>query len=70
MTNETMKALLMLLIIGGLQAALHIPKAWASRQWALLARAIIDVRSVIVSTGRTLQPARVKSKSHNRRLPR
>jgi hypothetical protein len=70
MTNETMKAPLMLLIIGGLQAALHIPKAWASRQWALLARAMIDVRSTIVSTGRTLQPVRIKSGSDKRRLPR
>jgi hypothetical protein len=36
MTNETMKALLMILIIGGLQAAIHIPKIWASQQWAFL----------------------------------
>src|SRR6201995_3672001 len=36
MTNETMKALLMILIIGGLQAAIHIPKIWTSQRRAFL----------------------------------
>ena len=33
MTNETTKALLMMLMIGGLLGAIHIPKIWASQQW-------------------------------------
>lgn len=32
MTNETMKALLTILIFGGLEAAIHIPTIWASRR--------------------------------------
>jgi hypothetical protein len=68
MTNETIKALLMILIIGSLQAAIHIPKMWASRQWAFLVRAMAHVRSVIVPTDRALQPAFRKRKSHKRQL--
>jgi len=70
MTNETMKALLMILIIGGLQAAIHIPKIWASQQWAFLVRAMDHVRSAIVLTDRALQPAFIKHKSHKRQLAR
>jgi hypothetical protein len=70
MTNETMKALLMILIIGGLEAAIHIPKIWASQQWAILVRAMAHVRTVVVLTDRALQPALVKRKSHKRQLLR
>jgi hypothetical protein len=70
MTNETTKALLMILIIGGLQAAIHIPKIWASQQWAFLLRAMVHVRSAIVLTDRALQPALAKRKSHTRQLSR
>jgi hypothetical protein len=66
MTNETMKALLMILIIGGLQAAIHIPKTWASQQWALLRRATAHLRSAIVLTDGALQPAFIRRKSHER----
>jgi len=70
MTNETTKALLMILIIGGLQAAIHIPKIWASQQRALLARALAHLRSAMVLTDRALQPAFIKRKSHNRQISR
>jgi hypothetical protein len=70
MTNETIKVLLMILIIGGLQAAIHIPKIWASQQWAFLIRAMAHVRSAIILTDRALQPAPIKRKSHKRQLPR
>jgi hypothetical protein len=63
MTNETMKALLMILIIGSVQAAIHIPKIWASQQWAFLVRAMAHVRSAIVLTDRALQSAFIKRKS-------
>lgn len=69
MTNETIKVLLMILIIGGLQAAIHIPKIWPSRRWAFLPRAMAHVRSAIV-TDRALQPALIKRKSHKRQLSR
>ena len=59
MTNEMTKVLLMFLIIGGFQAAIHIPKIWASQQWAFLARAMVHVRSAIVLTDR-----RVAAGSH------
>jgi len=70
MTNETMKALLMILIIGSLQAAIHIPKMWASLQWAFLVRAMAHVRSAIALPERELQPAFIKRKSHKHRLLR
>ena len=67
MTNETIKALLMILIIGGLQAAIHIPKMRLSRTWAFLAA---HFRSTISLTDPPLQPALVKSKSRNRQFLR
>ena len=70
MTNEMTKVLLMFLIIGGFQAAIHVPKIWASQQWAFLARAMVHVRSAIVLTDRALQPALIKRKSHKRQLSR
>jgi hypothetical protein len=70
MTNETMKALLMILIIGGLQAAIHLPKIWASQPWAFLVRAVTHARLALVLTDRALQPVLAKHKSHNRRLSR
>jgi len=68
MTNEMMKAFLMILIIGGLQAAIHIPKIWASQQWAFLVRAMAHVRSAVALTDRALQPAFIKRKSHKPQL--
>jgi hypothetical protein len=56
MTHETTKALLMILILGGLQAAIHIPKIWASQQWVFLVGAMAHVRSAVVLTDRALQP--------------
>jgi nitroreductase len=70
MTNETTKALLMILIIGGLLGAIYIPKIWASQQWTFLVRAMAHVRSAIVLTDRALQPAFIKRKSHKRQLLR
>jgi hypothetical protein len=70
MTNETTKALLMILIIGGLQAAIHIPKIWASQQRAFLARAMAHLQSAIAATDHTLQPAFIKRKSHKRHILR
>lgn len=68
MTHETTKALLMIMMIGGLLGALHIPKIWASQQWAFLVRAMAQVRSAIVLTDRALWPAFIKHKSHKRQL--
>ncbi len=45
MTHETAKALLMMLILGGLQAAIHIPKIWASQRWASLVGTMAHGRS-------------------------
>jgi hypothetical protein len=70
MTNETMKALLTILIIGGLQAAIHVPKIWASRQRAFLFRIKAYLRSTSVLTDRTLQPALIKRRVHDRQLSR
>jgi len=70
MTNETMKALLMILIIGGLLAAIHMPKIWVSQPWAFLVRAVAHVRSAFALTDQALQPAFIKRKSHNRQLSR
>jgi hypothetical protein len=64
MTNETMKALLMILIIGGLQAAIHMPKI--SQPWAFLVRAMAYVQSALILTDRALQPAFIKRQSDNR----
>ncbi len=66
MTNETMKALLMILIIGGLQAAIHLPKLSRSQPWAFLVRAMAHVRSVLVLTDQAMQPAFIKRQSDNR----
>lgn len=64
MTNETMKVLLLILIIGGLQVAIYIPKIWGSQQWAFLVRAMAHAWSVIVLGDRAWQPALIKRKSH------
>ncbi len=61
MTNETIKALLMILIIGRLQAAINIPKMRPSRRWAFLA-----AHFRISLTDPALPPALVKSKTRNR----
>jgi nitroreductase len=68
MTNETTKILLLVLSMGGLLSAIHIPKLWASQPWAFLVRAMAAARSAIVLTDRALQPAFVKRKSHKRQL--
>jgi hypothetical protein len=70
MTNEMTKVLLMILIIGGLLAAIHIPKMRASQPWAFLVRATTYVRSAIVLTERALQLAFIKHESHKRELLR
>jgi hypothetical protein len=70
MTNETMKVLLMLVIIGGLQVAIRIPQVLASQYWALLSRAMADIRSTIILPQTALQPALIKRNSHKRRLLR
>jgi len=70
MTNETMKVLLMFLIIGSLQAAIHISKIRASPQWAYLSRAMAHVWSAVILTDRALQPAFIKRKSHGRQIGR
>jgi hypothetical protein len=57
MTHETTKVLLMMLILGGLQAGIHSPKIWVSQQWALLVEAMAHVRSAVVLTDRALQPS-------------
>jgi hypothetical protein len=64
------KPFLLILMIGGLLGAIHIPKIWASQQWAFLVRAMAQVRSAIVLTDRALQPAFIKHKSHKRQLLR
>jgi hypothetical protein len=40
----------MILMIGSLLGAIHIPKIWASQQWVFLVRAMAYVRSAIVLT--------------------
>jgi len=69
MTNETIKVLLMFLIIGGIQAAIHIPTMWASHR-AAVGRAMADIRSAIILTDRPLQPALIRRQSHRRQLLR
>jgi hypothetical protein len=70
MTNETTKALLMFLIMGSLQAAIHIAKIRASQQWAFLSGAMAHVWSAVILTDRALQPAFIKRKSRERQLGR
>ncbi len=70
MTNETTKVLLMFLIIGSVQAAIHIAKIRASQQWTSLGQAIAHVWSVVTLTDRALQPASIKRKSHKRQFGR
>jgi hypothetical protein len=36
MTNETTKALLMIFLFGGLEAAIHASNTWKSRRWTFL----------------------------------
>ena len=70
MTNETMKILLMILIIAGIQATIHIPKIWVSQQWALLVSAVADVWSATRVTDQALQLAFIKRKSRNHQILR
>jgi hypothetical protein len=58
------------MLIGGLLCAIHIPKVWASQQWAFLVRAMAQIRSAIILTDRALQPAFIKHKSHKGQLSR
>jgi hypothetical protein len=57
MTNEATKILLMFLIMGSLQAAIHISKIRVSQQWAFLCRAMAHVWSSVTLTDRTLRAA-------------
>jgi hypothetical protein len=70
MTNETTKVLLMFLIMGSLQAAIHISKIRAKQQWAFLSAAMAHVWSAVMLTDRALQPAFIKRRSHGRQLGR
>jgi hypothetical protein len=70
MTNETMKVLLMFLIIGGIQAAIRIPEMLASQYWALLSGAMADIRATFILPDPAPQLALVKRKSYQRQLLR
>ena len=67
MTNETMKVLLMFLLIGGIQAAIHIPEMWAQHR-AFLGQAMARIRSATIFTDGALQPVLIRHKSHKRQL--
>jgi hypothetical protein len=69
MTHETTKILLMIFILGSLEAAIQFPKIWKSQHWMYLGRAITRAWSTITSTDRSLQSAFAKHRSHKRRLP-
>jgi hypothetical protein len=64
MTNETTKALLMILILGGLVTAIHIPKTdgWPHRTF--MRRAKAWVWSALPLTDQKLQPAFRKRESY------
>jgi hypothetical protein len=55
MTNETTKALLMILLIGSLVAATYVPEVWESRPTLLIREAMTVVWSAIALPDRALQ---------------
>jgi hypothetical protein len=69
MTNETAKALLMILLFGGLEAAIRVAKT-KSRHRTLPDRAAAWVRSALALTDHALQPVVLKRQSDERRRPR
>jgi hypothetical protein len=68
MTNETAKVLLMILVLGSLEAAIHLPPMWKSRHWTFLGRAVARAWSAMASTGHTPQPAVLKRRFRGRRV--
>jgi hypothetical protein len=72
MTNETAKVLLMIILIGGLEAAIHLPDLWKSRRWksqhwTSLGRALARAWLAIAPTDNLLQLAVLKLKSDRHR---
>ena len=70
MINESIKALLMILMFGSLNAAIHVPNIRASQRWVLVGRAIARTWSAIASIDLNFQPAVLRRGSYPRRLPR
>jgi hypothetical protein len=68
MANETVKALLMILMFGSLNAAIRVPSIRASQRWVLVGRAIARAWSAIASIEHNLQPAVLTRGSCLRRL--
>jgi hypothetical protein len=60
MESETVKVLLMLLIMGSLEAAIHLPNIRKSPRWRLLRRTVARVWSALASVGDMLHPAALK----------
>ena len=69
MTHEATKILLMIFILGSLEAAIQLPKFRESQHWTYLGRAIARAWSTLASTDHGLQSAFVKHRTHKRRLP-
>jgi hypothetical protein len=69
MTHETTKILLLIFMLGSLEAAIHLPKFWESQHWTYLGRAIARAWSTVASTDHGLRSAFVKRGSHKRRFP-
>jgi hypothetical protein len=67
MTNETAKVLLMILLIGGLEAAIHLPDLCRSQRWTWLGRAIARAWLAIAPIDNLPQLAVLKLKSDRRR---
>jgi hypothetical protein len=65
MTNETVKALLMVLIFGSLVTAIHIPETDGSPHRTFLRRARAWVWSALPLTDHKLQPAVQKRESRD-----
>ena len=70
MRNETIKALLMILMFGSFNAAIHVPNIRASQRWVLVGRAIARAWSELASIDHNLQPAVPRRGSYPRRLLR
>jgi hypothetical protein len=66
MTNETMKACLMILMFGSLVTAIHIPKM-DGPHWTFLRRARAWVWSALALTDHELRPAVQRRESCERR---
>jgi hypothetical protein len=66
MTHETLKVLLLILLFGGLEAAIRMPKTRRS----FLHRATAWVGSALALPHTALQPAVVRRRSHKRGHPR